>query len=502
MTMTTSRITDKIVSIRQAVGASYTRPSLEKLEAMQRALLEDTEAKEYLKKRGLVERTVLHFGLGLDTSTRAIAIPIFKNKELVNIKYRFLHQLGSNGDQRYTSERNAESWLFNEDGMVEARKRHAVVIVEGEIDAMSVWQAGVTNVISPSAGKDSFGLWLEQLEPIDRVYIAYDSDEPGQTAARKLAERLGIEKCFNVLYPGAKDANEFMLSHDEKDLKAVLQNHTPFMATKFKNVGNIIDDLSSGDRSFVESKFLPEVRVKPGWMGVISGRQNVGKTSYVMNLANELAEKGVGVLVLPFERGIETVGQRFLQVRYNSTEQDFDLYLPEDWNRMREDACKLNLYFSMPTKEEVAETMEMAARLLNVKVVIVDHLDYLIRNVNNSRSEAISDTLQQLKRVAEDYGIVLLIVSHIRKIDNAGFTGGKIRPPNIEDLKGSSSLYQDPELVVMLYQSDVENEVIVDIQKNKGPMEKRAYDTNPMTGVFNSPKHVTSTSVDEEFERF
>ena len=48
---------------------------------------------------------------------------------------------------------------------------------------------------------------------IERVYIAYDSDEAGNKAAVKLAEELmqmGVE-CFRVEFPKGMDANEYAL---------------------------------------------------------------------------------------------------------------------------------------------------------------------------------------------------------------------------------------------------------------------------------------------------
>lgn len=485
-------IADKVVSIRQSVGMDYTRPDPNRLEVMMKDLWENTKALKYLiEQRGLARETIKHFKLGYDTSTNAIAIPIYKNGVLCNIKYRLL----DNPDQRYSGEKNAEPWLFNERGLVFAAEKNSILIVEGEIDAMSAWQAGVKNVISPSSGKDSFGIWLEKVDVFERIYLAFDNDEGGRTSSKKMAERLGNERCFDINYPDSKDANEYLSKHTPAEFRGLLVKSKPFTRHQFKSVGDVISGLASGDRSYTESSFIPKVRFKGGWMGVISGRQNVGKTSYVMNIANEFASQGLGVLVMPFERGIESVGQRFLQVRYKATEQDFDVYQPEDWEALKQDAAELPLYFAMPSKEETVDFIVRSKRYFDIKVVIVDHLDYLVRQLGNtSKGDAIADTLQQMKRVAEDAGIILLIVSHIRKIEQAGGFISRSKAPNIEDLKGSSSLYQDPEVVVMLSQTINDNEVLVDVQKNKGIMSSAFFDVNTYTGVFGSPKHATSTS--------
>ena len=90
--------------------------------------------------------------------------------------------------------------------------------------------------------------------------------------------------------------------------------------------------------------------------------------------------------------------------------------------------------------------------------------------------------------------MVLLIVSHIRKIEKAGEFISRSRKPNIEDLKGSSSLYQDPEVVIMLSETTEDDEISVDILKNKGDMLSKVFHFDRGTGVYKDiGKHVTST---------
>ncbi len=476
-------LAEHIKSLRETVGKGYTRPDPARLDVLVKALWDTPHALEYLRSsRGLLDKTIAHFKLGFDTSTNAITIPIFKGDLLVNIKYRLLDNPEG---QRYTGERDAEMWLFNEDGVgVAMRERKGVLIVEGEFDCMAVWQTGNHNVVAPSGGKDSFGLWLAELDKVKKIFIGFDNDAGGKQSATKMAERLGEERCLDINYQDCKDANEFMLKHTKDEFIDLFKSAKNFAQREYKNMGEVIDTLALGERRYVESEFMPKIRFKNGWMAVISGRTNVGKTSYTMNIANELADKGIPVLVMPFERGIETVGERLLQVRYKSTEQDFDLYTKDEWDVVRDDVKDLPIYFAMPKRENVVECMVKSARFFDAKVIIVDHLDYLVRQIGSgSRAEAISDTLQQMKRMAEDNGIILLIVSHVRKPAFSGFTP-RTRIPDMEELKGSSSSYQDSEAVLMLSQTENDGEILVDVQKNKGPMTRTIFDVNTMTGVF------------------
>jgi len=466
-----------VKSLRESVGKEYTRPSLEKLEQYKTDLKESQEAIEYLVlERGFTDETINHFQLGYNKGNNSIAIPIFKNGELINIKYRFLKP----DKIKYTSERGSENWIYNENGIQEGLKKGALLIVEGEFDLMSAYQRGIKNIVSPASGKDSYGVWLAQLDNIPKVYIAYDNDEGGKKTGYKLAERLGIDKCFEFKYPqGIKDANDFFKVHDLTEFKKLVGESKPYYTYQYKGIGDIIEGLRNKQEESVKLEFIPQVEIEKDWLIVVSGISNVGKTSYILNLAENLAQKNIPTLILPFERGIESVGRRFLQVKFDKTLDQLKELGSGEWDSLTDKCIDTPVYFSLPKRDDIIPTIVKARRLFNTKFVIVDHLDYLVRNVSGNKEAEIGNTLQELKRVAEESGIVIIIVTHTRKIDTAGALVR--RKPSIEDLKGSSSLYQDPECVVML-DSQAEGQIDVSVVKNKGVMVSSTYDFNVSTG--------------------
>ena len=484
-------ISDKISSIRETMGGSYTKPSPEKLRKFIDNLESSSVAKDYLiNKRGLAEETIKHFNLGYDVERNAIAIPIYKRGELVNIKYRLLDP---KGDIRYTQERGAEVWLFNEDGISQGLKKGGVLVVEGEHDLMSAWQAGFKNVISPASGKDSYGIWLELLDNIPKVYIAYDNDKPGRTASLKMAERVGIDKCMEVFYPeGIKDANEYFSRFGRKDFRELLKSARPYYRYKFVGVSDVLEQLQENTDNTLKIDLIPYVEFEEDWIVVVSGDSNAGKTSFVLNVANELAEKKIPTLVMPYERGIKTVGKRFLQVRYNLANEDFHYLESDDWRRMVDGSVNLPLYFSTPHISETRELIGKAKRIFDVKVIIIDHLDYLVRKSQSDKNSETSNFLQEYKAIAQEYGIIFILVHHINK---PGVKSQKPRRPRKEDLKGTSALYQDPEAVIMLYPPTPETLEVI-IEKNKGKMGFKTFDFNPNTGVVSSEKEEVKTTED------
>lgn len=468
---------DKVATLGETAGSVYRRPEMATLEKYIKDLAENNEALDYLRvSRNLSDDTIKHFKLGYDSDRNAIAIPIFKRGELINIKYRLINP----GDKpKYTQEKDCEVWIYNEEGIQYGMKKGHVMIVEGEFDLMSCWQAGMRSVVSPASGKDSYGLWLELVDNIPKVFISYDNDKPGREAAIKLAERIGVEKCQEIIYPdeSIKDANDYFKKYTFEDHKELVKGARPFYNYQFTDMLGIINDLRFNKKETIQLEYLPGVKLGQDWLMVVSGKSNVGKTSYVMNLAEELVKKEIPTLVLPFERGPQVVGTRFLQVKYGYSEGDFENLETEQWEKISKECLNTPLYFSMPTKTEVFEIIKKSKRIFNTKVVIIDHLDYMIRSTQHKEQE-IGTTLQELKRLAEEHKILMIIVTHIRKIEAAGSSQKK--KPNVEDLKGSSSLYQDPECVVMLSNDD--GYLVVDVVKNKGKMMHQEYNFNLESG--------------------
>jgi len=87
-----------------------------------------------------------------------------------------------------------------------------VVICEGELDAMALWDYGFPALSVFSGAKNM--AWVDNeynaLERFSTIYICFDNDEIGIEGRDKLVERLGIDRCKVVTLP-EKDANECLM---------------------------------------------------------------------------------------------------------------------------------------------------------------------------------------------------------------------------------------------------------------------------------------------------
>ncbi|MBE7036422.1 MAG: DNA primase [Ruminococcaceae bacterium] len=104
--------------------------------------------------------------------------------------------------------------------------KEGIILVEGNMDVVSLYQRGITNVV---AGLGT-ALTEEQARLLKRyasqVYVCYDGDEAGQKAAQKaiglLTEAGNVVKV--VSFSGAKDPDEYILKNGPESFRALLKD--------------------------------------------------------------------------------------------------------------------------------------------------------------------------------------------------------------------------------------------------------------------------------------
>jgi replicative DNA helicase len=469
----------QIESMRSQIGGGYNKPDISDLSIYRSGLSVITKAQDFLKiQRNLSDETIRKFDLGFDVVNQRISIPETKNREIINIAYRFIN---NEEKVKYLKEKGCENWIFNENGLDTAREKGGILIVSNQFDAMSAYQAGFKNVVSVPVGKDGVGSWIELFDAIPNIYICFENTKVGKKMGIEFADRLGMDKCNEVTLPeDCKDLNDYFRKFDGDSFRGVLKKARPYYKYTYSGLADIISKLREKKEEFIKFNCIPHVEWEYGTTGVLSGVTNIGKTSVALNIANELVDMGVGVLVIPIERGIETAGKRFLQVRYKKTKDELRNIGEEEWNKIIPDVIELPIYFSNPKPQNLEEVIIKSKKLFNVKFIIIDHLDLLVRKSDGKNYNVeMSGTIQNICRIGQENNMTNIVIHHIKKQEGVGSVPKK---PSLNDLKGSGSVKDDPEIVVMLSEPD-NGLVEVEILKNKGEMGSRIYKFNKGTGV-------------------
>src|SRR5215208_2037834 len=206
------------------------------------------QAVEWLQARAIDPETASRMGIytagrGPDGEPRPdpagniLVFPYMDGGSEVNAKYRTL------GEKRFWQRKDARKTFFNADVLDDPaleRGDHALVITEGELDALAAIQSGFPFTVSVPEGADDvapehdekyryiFNNW-PRLQKVKRFILAADGDEPGWRLAQELARRLGRARCSFVTYPqGCKDLNEALEKYGARGVAACFSRAKPF----------------------------------------------------------------------------------------------------------------------------------------------------------------------------------------------------------------------------------------------------------------------------------
>lgn len=187
------------------------------------ASLAGSPAEAYLEKRGILSGAE-KFLLGYveepapgheDRLRHHLSIPYITESGVVGFKFRRI----DDGDPKYMIPTGQKHHLYNVSAIIHAVRE--VLIVEGEIDAISATLAGhpAVAVAGVNAWKPHFARCFDG---IGRVIIATDNDakedgsNPGQDLARRLQD--AIPQAIRVSLPPDSDVNSIIVDQGAQAL--------------------------------------------------------------------------------------------------------------------------------------------------------------------------------------------------------------------------------------------------------------------------------------------
>jgi DNA primase len=144
--------------------------------------------RQWYRDRMLSDRIIDGQLLGYDG--RAYTIPVWHPSGiLLTIRFRRDDLLGTQGPKYYGIEGRNQTLLYNQGALAGSR---SVVICEGELDTLVLWQEGIPAVSSTNGCAGMASIW-EQVKPLflcERIVVAFDQDEGGRNAAPGLLKMI------------------------------------------------------------------------------------------------------------------------------------------------------------------------------------------------------------------------------------------------------------------------------------------------------------------------
>ena len=204
--------------------------------------------------------------------------------------------------------------------------------------------------------------------------------------------------------------------------------------------------------------------LKGGEIVQLAARPGVGKTSLALNIATHVAlyeKKPVAIFSLEMPKiqlarriasSVANVSMsKVMRGELNETEQ----------RRFRQAVSALAdvpIYIDDSSVNTPSEILSKCRRMKNDKnrglsFVVIDYLGLMTaggRNYNNDRQQEIADISRNLKIMAKELDVPVLVLSQL----NRGTEGRKDHRPMLSDLRESGAIEQDADIVMFIYKSD------------------------------------------------
>lgn len=414
-----------------------------------------------LNARRLREDTLKKFGYGVSSyQGKAVQVAQFKDNQgqVIAQKIRtadkkFLYLGDSQAVGLYGQ------WLWRDKG-----KR--IIITEGEIDALSVSQSQQNKwpVVSLPNGAQSaekaIKKALDWLEGFETVVLCFDQDEPGQTAAEKVAPLFSPGKCKIACLPtGFKDANDMIKAGKDAELQECLWGAKTYRPDGIVNGADLWEQVKAGPGdpgtpypwAGLNDKLLG---MRPGEIVTITAGSGVGKSQVCRELAKHLHDKGDSIGYIALEENNSRTALGFVGL-----ELDTPLHLSaaEVSEEELETAFKSSVgsgrfflydHWGSASSSSLLSRIRYLAKSCDCRWVVLDHLSIVVSGVADGDERRIIDNLMtDLRCLVEETQIGLILVVHLKR-PGMGKGWNEGRQVTLSDLRGSAAIEQLSDVAV------------------------------------------------------
>lgn len=430
----------------------------------------------FFKERGINEVSLRRLGVYSEMQyvgkfkkeVSCICFPYFRNGELVNVKYRA-------PEKQFKMVANAELILFNYDGV---KGQKEVMIVEGEMDALTAIEIGYMNVCSVPNGASTGSSALEYLdnsweclEDAEKIIIASDGDEAGVSLKNELIRRLGRERCYEIEYPEeCKDLNEVLLKGGSKSVWDVINSAKALPVEGVLTVLDFDDDIDNAyTHGFASGynvgyrKFDELLNFSAGQFTVISGVPNSGKSAFIDQILLLLAANhNWKIAVCSYEKQpivlhFSNLAEAYVGKPFYRHKAEYKMNIDE-LNKAKGFIYEHFFWFKLKdvtlSIDSIIEKAKHLVKTNGINALLIDPWNYIEhkRPKEKTETEYVSDALSKLRFFAQDYGVHIFLIAHPTKI-RKDKGGDKLEVPTLYDIAGSAHFYNKCDNGIIVYRN-------------------------------------------------
>lgn len=407
-----------------------------------------TEMGQFLLERGLTVNELIKYkiGVGCQSPTNkrlAVILPVFYKGKAVYYDSRML-------EGKYKYMKSGNNTLFNMDYMDEI-PTEPIFLTEGIIDAITLEMMGYKAMsLNSVTNKQQFMQLFEEREHLkaEHFIMALDSDEEGINTTNFFKE-FGFES-IQIPKP-FKDINEWFV-HDLKNSQEATQDDFSDLGIKL-SIDAQKASMSQPDNleRYLELSLDADIDALRGYANkktgftnldkkmnglnaglyVVGGVSSVGKTTFVHQLADQLAEQGDHVLYFSLEQSrlemvTKSLARETAKVDYKKAMTSLEIRkgvkntaLSEGIKNFKKYARNINIIEGNFNTNvlTIREYIERYTKQNNVSpIVFIDYLQIMpATDIRMSDKQRVDQNVTELKRLSRDLSISVFVISSFNR---------------------------------------------------------------------------------------
>jgi twinkle protein len=408
--------------------------------------------------------------------TNTIQFNYFKLGELVNIKYR-------DGAKHFKLFKDGELIFYNLDAAINSKE---IIIVEGEMDVLALYQSGFKNCISvPNGCNEKGNINMDYLDNcIDffdedcKFILALDNDKVGIRLRDELARRLGYENCSIVTFKDCKDANDCLIKYgiigvtESLEAKKDYPIQGVFSPLDFQD--EIWDYYNNGlpkGYGIGMSEFDMFLRFQPGYLTTITGIPGHGKSEFLdfiicrLNISHDWKFALYSPENHPLQLHFSKLAEKIIGKSFEGKDRMSPIDLTSTIDYLKD-----SFFFVNPEDDFSLDSILLAVKSLvrkkGIKAFVIDAWNKLDHKYTTNETQYISQQLDKITLFCEKNNVHCFLVAHPTKIQKDANTG-KYLIPNLYNISGSANFYNKTANGITVYRDYDKFTTEVYIQKVK-----------------------------------
>ncbi|MBE6643917.1 MAG: replicative DNA helicase, partial [Ruminococcaceae bacterium] len=250
----------------------------------------------------------------------------------------------------------------------------------------------------------------------------------------------------------------FDISHnneakDFRHIRDILQNVYQDIETLAETNGAV-----TGSKTGFSGLDRMLIQMGKGDLVIVGARPGMGKTSFAMNIAVNVAKQKKAVAIFSLEMSGEQLVTRILssEALVDSSKLRTGQLKTEDWDNLAGVISSLSgcdIYIDDTSAITSAEMKSKLRRINNLGLVVIDYIGLMQSTSNtDNRAQQVGEISRNLKIMAKDFGIPIVCCAQLNRGTES--RAGDAKKPTLADLRDSGSIEQDADIVLFLYRDE------------------------------------------------